>query len=177
MQFSATPSDEDYSRPSKAAKDPRLPVEVRPGDPEHLALSYHLCCFNSLNHCPRRCRCPWPLHCAQATFDPTVIGLDSVIAVATGALSAMPAQVTFGLQFPDCGRIAPQHPVRRCAVGGCHRSPRSVSGTAWLLRGRASGRGRNQPSDLAHPQPGTRTSICPRSAQKSHPCAMCRISA
>ena len=83
---------------------PSLAVQVAPRNPEHLAFSYHLGCFDSLNHRPRRFRRPWPLHRAQPALDVTVIGFDPIITVAARSLAATARQATLGL-LPDCGWI------------------------------------------------------------------------
>src|SRR5512144_1696360 len=102
------PSEYRSGDAQKSTEDPSLPMQIMPSDPQHLALPYHLCRFDSLNHRPRRCPRPRSLHSAQAALDVAVIRFDTVIAITTGPLPAMSAYVTLGLQFPDRGRIAPQ---------------------------------------------------------------------
>jgi len=66
-----------------------MPVMVFYGDnPEHLALSDHLYCFDSLNDRPSRPLCSRSLHGTQSTFDMAMVGFDSVILILTTAVAA-----------------------------------------------------------------------------------------
>jgi len=78
-----------------------LAVRVAPRNPEHLAFSYHLGCFDSLNHHPLRRRRSWTLHRPQPALDVAVIGFDPIITVAARSLAAAARQATLGLQFPS----------------------------------------------------------------------------
>jgi hypothetical protein len=42
----------------EGAKDPSLSVRIPPRNPEHLAFSDHVCCFDPLNNCPSGSRGP-----------------------------------------------------------------------------------------------------------------------
>jgi hypothetical protein len=87
-----------------------LAVQVAPRNPEHLAFSYHLDCFDSLNHCPRRCRRRWPLHSTQPSLDVAMVGFDLII---TGSFFALryslicPTALTpLSIYLANCFRLA-----------------------------------------------------------------------
>jgi hypothetical protein len=134
-------------------------VQIAPCDAEHLALANDLCRFDSLNHRPRSCYCPGPLHRMESALDVAVIGFDSVIAVRIGSMAAVVRDATFSLQFADRRRITPQTIAGELtwrAVVGVRQMP--FEGTIWRPRGRASSRGRSLLSGRAHQRHGTGTS-------------------
>src|SRR5262245_33590066 len=96
-------------------------MQVLPRNAKHLALPYHLCGLDPLNHCPRRCGRPRSLHGTQPPLNVTVIGFDTVIAVAARSLTATPRHMTIGLKFTNGRWITPQSVsrdnVRRSVVG------------------------------------------------------------
>ena len=64
----------------QAGEEPRLPMQVVPGNTESLSFANHVRRFDPLNHRPS-CRCrARPLHGAQPPFHVVVIRFDSVIA-------------------------------------------------------------------------------------------------
>ena len=82
---------------SAERRNPDLPPQVLPGNPEYLSFMYHVRRFNSLNYRPSRdCRSR-PLHGAQPPFDVPVVGFDPVIAIPAGSLTAATPHVSLGL--------------------------------------------------------------------------------
>src|SRR5262245_47325174 len=124
-------------------------MQVLPRNTKHLALPYHLCGFGPLNHCPRRCG-PWSLHGTQPPLNVTVIGFDTVIAVATRSLTATPRYMTIGLEAHEwpLDNSAVRRARQRAAVGS-RSSPMPCAGTAWRPHGRVFRTGRNRRSDHA----------------------------
>jgi hypothetical protein len=83
-------------------------VQISPGDPEHLTLSYHLCRLDSLDCRPRRSCRTWALHRAEPSFDMAVIGFDPVITVTARPLTTSPSHMALVLKLVNRRRIAPQ---------------------------------------------------------------------
>src|SRR5215469_13359747 len=88
-------------------------MRIPPGNPEHLAFSDHVCCFDPLNQCPSYSRGSGSLHGTQPSFNVTVIGFDAVIAVATRPLTTPLRHTTVGLQFTNGRRTTPQSVSRK----------------------------------------------------------------
>ena len=77
-------------------------MQVVPGNAASLSFANHVRCFDPLNHRPGGgCR-SWSLHSAQSPLYVTVIGFDSVIAIASRALAAVPRDLSFAYGENTC---------------------------------------------------------------------------
>src|SRR5689334_22546868 len=125
-------------------------MQISPRDPEHLALPYHLRRLDALNRRPRRACRAGSLHCAQSSFDMTVIRFDPVIAVAPGPLTTSPGYIALPLKLANPPGSFADHLGRIPAEAGCRGLLMLAAETVWPPPGRVSRIGRSRLSVHAH---------------------------